>query len=74
MTLLKFEQVITCNFHWILKPEIRTIFLNKLGILNRYILVIDECHNIIDMATKVNSYKLTLPFLNSCLKDRFNSS
>ena len=70
MYLLKFQHVIACSFQWILNPQIRPYFLRYLGVdLNKCILVIDECHNVIDMATQEHSHSLTFPFLIDCLEN-----
>ncbi|MFX1600693.1 MAG: helicase C-terminal domain-containing protein [Promethearchaeota archaeon] len=68
--ILNNTQVIVCNFQWMFNPDIRFQILNLLRTtLDDCILVVDECHNVIDMAIKVKSDKLTLSFLNSCLQD-----
>ena len=68
--LLKEMTVVVCNYNWIFNPDIRFRFLKLLGAkLNKVILVIDECHNIVDVATSVNSYKLTPSALTTCVND-----
>ena len=68
--LLKEIPVIVCNFQWLFNPDIRFRFLKLLDTsLENCILVVDECHNIIDVATSVNSDKLIPFFLTSCIKD-----
>lgn len=68
--LLKEMKVIICNYQWIFNPFIRESFLKYIGKeLDECILVIDECHNIIDVATEVNSMNLTPYSLRLCLKD-----
>jgi len=68
--LLKKMPIIVCNFQWLFNPDIRFRFLKLLGMdLNRCILIIDECHNIVDVATEVNSDKLTPYFLKKCVDD-----
>ncbi|MFX0023555.1 MAG: DEAD/DEAH box helicase family protein, partial [Candidatus Hermodarchaeota archaeon] len=63
-------QIIVCNFQWMFNPSIRFQILNLLGTsLEDCIVVIDECHNVVDMATKVKSHRLTLSFLKSCFQD-----
>ena len=62
--------VVVCNYQWIFNPDIRFRFLKLLDTkLNKIILVIDECHNIVDVATTVNSYKLTPSALTTCIND-----
>jgi len=68
--LLEFMKVIICNYQWIFNPFIRESFLEFIGQeLPNCILVIDECHNIIDVATEVNSQRITPYSLRICLKD-----
>ena len=68
--LLKDMTVVVCNYQWIFNPDIRFRFLKLLDTkLNKIILVIDECHNIVDVATSVNSYKLTPSVLTTCVND-----
>ncbi|MHA1342584.1 MAG: helicase C-terminal domain-containing protein [Promethearchaeota archaeon] len=68
--LLEKMTVIICNYQWIFNPFIRESFLKfiKCDIQN-CILVIDECHNIIDVATEVNSDRISPFSLKICLRD-----
>ena len=68
--LLEAMKVIICNYQWIFNPFIRESFLEFIGQeLQNCILVLDECHNIIDVATEINSKKITPYSLRICLKD-----
>ena len=68
--LLEAMRVIICNYQWIFNPYIRESFLEFIGQeLQNCILVLDECHNIIDIATEINSKKITPYSLKICLKD-----
>ena len=68
--LIKDMPVVVCNFQWLFNPEIRFRFLKLLGVsLDKCILVVDEAHNIIDIATSVNSVKLNPSFLTKCLNN-----
>ncbi len=68
--LLEEMRIIICNYNWIFNPSIRESFLKFIGTeVNKCILVIDECHNIIDVATDVNSERITPYSLRICLKD-----
>ena len=68
--LLKKAPIIVCNFQWIFNPDIRYRFLKFLETaLEKCILVIDEAHNIVDLATEVNSDKLTPYFLTMSLNE-----
>ncbi|MBD3229029.1 MAG: hypothetical protein GF329_12640, partial [Candidatus Lokiarchaeota archaeon] len=52
--------VVACNYQWILNPFIRNSFLETLDTsLKDIILVIDEAHNIPDVATEIASFRLT---------------
>ena len=68
--LLEKMKVVICNYQWIFNPFIRESFLKFIGQeLQNCILVIDECHNLIDVATEVNSKRITPYSLNLCLKE-----
>ncbi|MFX0074846.1 MAG: helicase C-terminal domain-containing protein [Candidatus Hermodarchaeota archaeon] len=68
--LLKEMSLIICNYQWIFNPFIRENFLQLIEKeLHECILVLDECHNVIDMATEMNSDKITPYSLRLCLKD-----
>jgi len=58
--LLEEMRVVICNYNWIFNPSIRETFLKFIGReIDKCILVIDECHNIIDVATDVNSERIS---------------
>ncbi len=68
--LLKEMKLIICNYQWIFNPFIRKNFLQFIDKeLSDCILVLDECHNVIDMATEINSDRITPYSLRLCLKD-----
>ncbi|MHA1689040.1 MAG: helicase C-terminal domain-containing protein [Promethearchaeota archaeon] len=68
--LLKEMKIIICNYQWIFNPFIRDSFLQFIEReLKDCILILDECHNIIDVATEINSLKLTPYSLKQCQKD-----
>jgi len=68
--LLEVMKVIICNYQWIFNPYIRESFMEFIGQdLQNCILVLDECHNLIDVATEINSKKITPYLLRLCLKD-----
>ncbi len=68
--LLNHVRVVICNYQWIFHPHIRKGFLKFIGKeLEKCILVIDECHNIIDVATDINSQRLTPYILRLSLRD-----
>ncbi len=68
--LLQEANIIICNYNWIFNPFIRPFLLRDIGAtLNQCILVIDECHNILEVATNLNSDRISLFSLKTCLKD-----
>ncbi len=68
--LLEEMKVIICNYQWIFNPDIRENFMNFIGKdLENCIIVIDECHNLIDVATELNSDRITPYLLRLCLRD-----
>ncbi len=68
--LLKKAPIIVCNFQWIFNPDIRYRFFKFLETsLDKCILIVDECHNIVNIATEVNSDKLVPNFLTVCLNE-----
>jgi len=68
--LLEKMRVIICNYQWIFNPGIRETFMKFIGQeLQNCMLILDECHNIIDVATDVNSEKITPFSLRRCFGD-----
>jgi DNA excision repair protein ERCC-2 len=68
--LLVSMRLIICNYQWVFNPSIRENFLMFISKeLKDCIFVIDECHNVIDVATDVNSERLTPYSLRLCLRD-----
>ncbi|MBN1215015.1 MAG: hypothetical protein JXA99_06170 [Candidatus Lokiarchaeota archaeon] len=68
--LLPEMKIIICNYQWILNPYIRKSFLKFIGKeLHECIIVVDECHNIVDLATEINSLKISPYSLRLCLRD-----
>ncbi len=68
--LLSEMRLIICNYQWIFHPFIRENFLAFIEKeLDDCILVLDECHNIIDMATDINSDSISPYSLRICLRD-----
>lgn len=68
--LLQEVKVIICSYQWIYNPDIKEIFVGLLDTqLSNCILINDECHNIIHMATEVNSDRITPFLLKFALKD-----
>ncbi|MBY9016654.1 MAG: DEAD/DEAH box helicase family protein [Candidatus Lokiarchaeota archaeon] len=68
--LLKDMKLIICNYQWLFNPSIQQNFMQFIDKeLTNCILILDECHNVIDVATEVNSDRLTPYSLRLCLKD-----
>ena len=68
--LLEKMKIIICNYQWIFNPGIRETFMKFIGQeLQNCILILDECHNIIDVATDVNSERITPFSLKRCFGD-----
>ncbi|GAB4318689.1 MAG: helicase C-terminal domain-containing protein [Promethearchaeota archaeon] len=58
--LLKETPLVACNYQWIFNPEIRENFLKFVGgDLSRVLLVLDECHNLPNVATELDSDRLS---------------
>ncbi len=68
--LLAHEKIVVCNYQWIFEPNIRKNFLEALGItLSDCVVIMDECHNLPEIATGINSFRLTPFTLSQALKD-----
>ncbi|MFX1498356.1 MAG: helicase C-terminal domain-containing protein [Promethearchaeota archaeon] len=68
--LLKEMNLVICNYQWLFNPFIRANFLKFLGKeIQECIVVIDECHNLIDVATEINSEQISPYLLRLCLRD-----
>lgn len=68
--LLEKVGIIICSYHWLFNPDIKELFLKFIGTdLSKCILIHDECHNILNMATEVNSERITPFLLKLALKD-----
>ncbi len=70
--LMKYEdvKVIILNFRWIFDCSIRFQLLKALDLdLEDCILIVDECHNILQVATEVNKAKVNRHLLLSSIND-----
>jgi len=66
--LLAQAKIVVCNFQWMINAEVRSRFLSLLQRdLSKCILVVDECHNIVDLSIRANSTKLDYSFIGSCI-------
>lgn len=69
-SLLKEMNLIVCNYQWVFNPAIQENFLSFIDReLKDCIIVVDECHNIIDVATDANSMKISTYLLDRCDDD-----
>lgn len=67
---LKEMNLVICNYQWLFNPFIRANFLKFLDReIQECIIVIDECHNLIDVATEINSEQINPYLLRLCLRD-----
>ena len=63
-------KLIACSFPWVLDPSIMFQLLNFMrSILRNCILIIDECHNVIEYSTEATSEKISISLLSSCLNE-----
>ncbi len=68
--LMENEDIIVCNYMWIFDPIIRKNFLETIGCeLSDCIIIMDECHNLPEMANNINSYRITPYSIRQALKD-----
>ena len=68
--LMAHEKIIVCNYQWIFQPEIRKHFLETIGVgLQDCVIIMDECHNLPEMANGINSFRLTPYSLRQALLD-----
>ncbi len=63
--------LIVCNYQWVFNPAIQENFLSFIDReLKDCIIVVDECHNIVDVATDANSIRISTYLLDRCEDDR----
>lgn len=68
--LMENEKIIVCNYQWVFEPNIRENFLETIGCeLSDCIIIMDECHNLPEMANGINSYRITPFTLRQAIKD-----
>jgi len=73
--LMKSMDVIVLNFRWVFDPLIRFRLFQQLKIdLSDCLLIIDECHNLLQLAAEINSARLLPSFLLKAMKDPLFSS
>lgn len=68
--LVKEVIVIACNYQWVFNPSIRDAFLEGAHFdLEKCIIIMDECHNLPEMAAEIDSERLTLYSVRQAVKD-----
>ncbi|MDD1776773.1 MAG: ATP-dependent DNA helicase [Candidatus Helarchaeota archaeon] len=62
--------IIVCNYQWLFSPYIRDYFLESLDTsLDHVILIIDEAHNVPEVATEISSDQLTYFAVQQMMKE-----
>jgi len=62
--------IIVCNYQWVFNPDIKETLLEGAEIeLNKIILIMDECHNLSEMANEIESYRLTKYSIEQAVKE-----
>ena len=70
LKLIETVDVVGASYQYIFNPNIRDTFLNKLSRgLDDILLIVDECHNIIDTCLDISSDQLTIFSLRQALKE-----
>ena len=62
--------IVVCNYQWLFSPYIRDTFLENIGsTLDNVILILDEAHNVPDVATEIASDQLTYFSVQQMIKE-----
>ena len=61
--------IIACNYQWVLNPNIRENFLEGIAELSRIIVIFDECHNLPQVASDINSERISMYAIDLAMKD-----
>ncbi|MFW9922431.1 MAG: helicase C-terminal domain-containing protein [Candidatus Thorarchaeota archaeon] len=70
LKLIEKVDVVAASYQYVFNPNIRDTFLGKISRgLGEILLVVDECHNIIDTCLDISSYQLTLYSVRQALKE-----
>jgi len=70
LKLINEVEVVAASYQYILNPNIRETFLNKLSRgMDEILLIVDECHNIIDTSIDISSDQLSLYSIRQALKE-----
>ncbi len=70
LTLIEDVEVVASSYQYIFNPSIRDIFMNKISRgLDEILLIVDECHNIIDTSIDISSDQLSSYSVRQALKE-----
>ncbi|NHJ04550.1 MAG: hypothetical protein EAX90_06990 [Candidatus Heimdallarchaeota archaeon] len=70
LKLIESVDVIAASYQYIFNPSIRDVFLNRASKgLNEILLIVDECHNIIDTCLDISSDQLSIFSIRQALKE-----
>ncbi|NHJ39869.1 MAG: hypothetical protein FK731_07525, partial [Asgard group archaeon] len=62
--------VVAASYQYVFNPNIREIFMNKVSRgMNEILLIVDECHNIIDTSIDISSDQLSIFSVRQALKE-----
>ncbi len=70
LKLIEDVDVIAASYQYIFNPSIREVFMNKVSrAMDEILLIVDECHNIIDTSINISSDQLSLYSVRQALKE-----
>ncbi|MHA1462997.1 MAG: helicase C-terminal domain-containing protein [Candidatus Heimdallarchaeota archaeon] len=70
LKLVEKVDVVAASYQYLFNPPIRDIFLNKVNrSMSELLLIVDECHNIIDASLSISSDQLSIFSLRQALKE-----
>ncbi|MHA1221239.1 MAG: DEAD/DEAH box helicase, partial [Candidatus Heimdallarchaeota archaeon] len=70
LKLVEDVDVVASSYQYIFNPSIRDVFMNKISRgLDEILLIVDECHNIIDTSISISSDQLSIYSLRQALKE-----
>lgn len=70
LKLVEKVDVIGASYQYLFNPPIRDVFLNKIDRgMSELLLIVDECHNIIDASLNISSDQLSIFSLRQALKE-----
>jgi DNA excision repair protein ERCC-2 len=70
LKILEEVNVVAASYQYVFNPSIREIFMNKVSRgMNEILLIVDECHNIIDTSIDISSDQLSIYSVRQALKE-----